>query len=268
MLGLYGAALLICGACRMLLKLRYMDSYTGFYEGGYLYVAVFNVLLAAVPVIMFVTNRLKKPDDDYPVDAKNRLLDGLMLLTAISVIAFAIVGPPASNLEQGHSAAFDQMRDYANMGLGLLSGLAFVYLGIGGVFGRKKTPLAGVVAIPAVWQMISLITRYNAYTTVTAISDHMLAVMFMVFHSLFLVGMARTVCSQMRRDGRNYAIPSGLCASLCGFLLVIPNYVYMAVYSSPMPVRLLGLFESACILMMSVFALVFVVALMKSIKRV
>lgn len=268
LLALYGAALVLCLACRIVLKLNYMDASTGFYSGGDLYVLVFNLLLASAPVIMFASNRLKRADDDYPLDNASRPLAILAVLTGAAMIAFAIIGAPESQLQQNYSELFYAVRGYVSLGLGSISGLAFLYLGFGGVFGRKKAPLGLLIVIPAIWQIVLLVLRYNYYTTVVSISDHLLLVLFMIFNSLFLMGMARTVCMQMRKDGRNYAIPSGLCASLCGFLLVLPNYAYMAVNAEPMPVALLGVFESAYVLIMSLYALVFVTALMRSIKRV
>lgn len=255
-------------ACRIVLKLNYMDVFTGFYSGGDLYVLIFNLMLAAAVIPMFVTNRLKKPDDDYPLDDRNRAIALLCILTGAAMAAFAIVGAPESMLRQNYSELFYQLRGYVNIVLGLLSAAAFLYLGIGGVFGRKKPPHGLLAIIPAVWQIVILVLRYNYYTTVVSISDHLLIVLFMIFNSLFLMGMARTVCMQMRKDGRNYAIPSGLCASLCGFLLVIPNYIYMLAYSEPMPVVLMGVVESAYVLVMSLYALVFVISLMRSIKKV
>lgn len=268
LLTLYFAALAVCMACRIVLKLNYMDVFTGFYSGGDLYVLIFNLMLAAAVIPMFVTNRLKKPDDDYPLDDRNRAIALLCILTGAAMAAFAIVGAPESMLRQNYSELFYQLRGYVNIVLGLLSAAAFLYLGIGGVFGRKKPPHGLLAIIPAVWQIVILVLRYNYYTTVVSISDHLLIVLFMIFNSLFLMGMARTVCMQMRKDGRNYAIPSGLCASLCGFLLVIPNYIYMLAYSEPMPVVLMGVVESAYVLVMSLYALVFVISLMRSIKKV
>lgn len=268
LLTLYGIALAVCLVCRIILKLNYMDTLTGFYSGGDLSVLIFNVLLASAPVIMFASNRLKRADDDYPLDATSRPLMVLSLLTGAVMIAFAVVGAPESQLHQNYSELFCTIRDGVILVLGVISGLAFLYLGFGGVFGRKKVPAGLLIAVPAVWQIVMLVLRYNYYTTVISISDHLLLVLFMIFNSLFLLGMARTLCMQMRKDGRNYAIPSGLCSSLCGFLLVLPNYAYMGVNLKPMPVGLLGLFESAYILIMSLYALIFVISLMRSIKRV
>lgn len=266
--GLYLVALLGGGACRMILKIFYIDVRTGFYYGGELYALILNILLVAVPVIMFVSNRLKRADGDYPVYQSGRALSVLALITGLTIALYAYVGPVQSSLEQGYSDTFYEISRYVSLTAGMLAAASFLYLGATGVFDRKKAPAALAIVFPAVWQVMLLIMRFNGYTTVTSISDHLLAVLFMVFCSLFLVGNARTLSLQMRKDGRNYAIPSGLCASLCGFLLVIPNIVYMIYYSSDIPVKLLGLTECAYVAAMSLYAAVFSVGLMRSIKKV
>lgn len=283
MLALYGAGLAVGLASRILLKQSYIDLETGFYAGGGLFVAAFNLVLAAVPLVMFISNRLKKSDGDYPVYTNSGAVNVLAVLTGAALTAFAVIGSPESNLHQGYSQSFYQIRGYISLVLGVAAGLAFVYLGISGMVGNGKSPLGGIIVIPAVWQIVTLIIRYNSYTTVTAISDHLLSVLFMIFSSLFLMGQARTLSGQMRRDGRNYAIPSGFCTSLCGFFLVIPNFVYVfthqpvvpvsmagpvRAYAMSMPTELLGWFECFYVLFMSVYSVAFTIGLMRSIKKV
>jgi hypothetical protein len=268
LLALDFTALAVCLACRVYLKLYAMDITTGFYEGGEVFVTVFNVVLTITPIIMFLSNRLLRPGDDYPLDMRDEPLRVLAILCGLAIAAFTFFGPPESLLRQARSETFEQVVEYLRWGLGGLSAVAFLLLGIFGVFGRKNTAFTLLVLAPPLWQVVYLVMRFNSYTTVTAISDYLLLVLFMLFNALFLMGFARTVCLQMRRNGRNYAIPAGLCASLCGVLATLPNYVYMAANRAAMPVPLLGIAESVCVLAMSVFAFVFSLSLMCSIKNV
>lgn len=268
LLGLFVVALLVCGILRVILKLEYMDASTGFYMSGGMFVPAFNVSLGITLVAIFLSNRLKKSDGDYPVRLSSDLLSFIAILTGVSILAYALFGVPEIYLEQGKSELTRQLVTYLNLALGCLAGVSFIYSGARGVLGYKK-PLSGfIMLIPSVWQVVLLITRFNDYTTVTAISDHMLAVLFMAFNCLFLVGNARTICGKMRKDGRNYTIPAGLCTVLCGFLLVIPNYIHMVVTSSPLSMPLMSIYESLYVFVISVYALLSALWLMRSIKKV
>lgn len=272
MLALYVSALLAAMALRVIFKLWYIDPATGFYLRGPVTsapVQIFNALVAAVPIIMFISSRLKRADGDFPLLVESRGCCVLALLTGLSLLGFATIGRPAVWLEQGYSPRTVEITGYLNLALGVLAALAFLYLGANGMFNRQKPPFGIILIFPPIWQVVALVTRFNSYTTVTAITDHLLAVLFMVFSSLFLIGQARTLCGHIRKDGRNYSIPSGLCCSLFGFLLVIPNLAYMAVnrLTAP-PTAMLGNFECAYVLFLSVYALVFAVQLARSIKKV
>lgn len=283
LLALYGAGLAAGLICRIMLKQSYIDLYTGFYTGGGMLVTMFSIVLAAVPLVMFISSRLKKADDEYPVSGGGRALGAIAILAGIAITAFAVIGAPEAELHQNYSQTFYAVRNYLNLALGIASGLAFIYLGILWLLKSGIRPLGGIVVIPAVWQTVLLVSRFNGYTTVVAISDHLLAVLFMVFASLFFMGQARTLSGQMRKDGRNYSIPSGFCMSLCGLLLVIPNYIYVfthpqqdlirmagliKAYSLSMPTALFGWFESFYVLLISIYAAVFTISMIRSIKRV
>jgi hypothetical protein len=123
--------------------------------------------------------------------------------------------------------------------------------------------------LAAVWQVFMLITRFNSYTTLTTIADNLLSVMFMVLATLFLLGHARTVLGFSRKDGRNYVIPAGFSTGMTGLLLVIPNYIVMLqTGASTPPAMMLTLWESVYILLLSVYAIVYTVGVMRSIEVV
>ena len=143
---------------------------------------------------------------------------------------------------------------------GWFSAIVFTFIGARALFsGRGQLRGGALPLVAGIWVMILLVASFNRYTTLTTISDNLLTVLFMVFASLFFVGHARTLGGFARKDGRNYAIPSGLATSLCGILLVVPNWVW-AVYNGTltMPAPLLGSFESMFVLVTSVYAFLFV----------
>lgn len=266
--GVYFLGLLVCGSARILLKLRFMDPETGFYTGSNGIITVYHLGLLAAAVLLFLVSRLRRPGGDYPVRYDNRAAGLLALLTGLSVAAYVLLDQPYPLMEQGYSQAILQARDYACVALGILAALSLVWIGAGMLFGSVSRAAMIPALFGGLWQAYMLVTRFNSYTVLTTISDNLLAVLFMVFAALFLVGQARVLFGLSRKDGRNYTIPSGLCASLTGLLLVVPNYLYMVLRDAAMPAPLLGMWESVYVLLLSLYALVFVVGMVRSIKQV
>lgn len=265
----YFLALLICGAARILLKLRFIDPVTGFYTVKTGLTTAFNLALLLAIVLLFLANRLRMSASDYPVYYRSSFTGFLAILVGISIILYMFLEQPYSHsMEQGFSAGVTALRDIASKVLAVLAGISMVWVGIGNITDRLSRAAIFPALFGSFWQVYMLVTRFNSFTVLTTISDNLLVVLFMVFASLFLVGQARTTFGLTRKDGRNYTIPTGLCASLAGFTLVVPNYLYMLVNAAPMPAPMLGQLESVYILLMSVFALVTVWGMIRSIKQV
>lgn len=268
LLGIYVLALVICGAARIMLKLRFMNPDTGFYTQNNGIVLIFNIVLLAAVVALFLMNRLRRVTSDYAVHYRSRVAGFFCLLTGVAVIAYALMGDPYPDMEQGYSETLLIARDYIAAGLGVIAGLALIWLGIGGLLDKVSRKAIVPALFPCLWQLYMLVTRFNSYTVLTTISDNLLAVLFMVFAALFLIGQARTIFGLTRKDGCNYTLASGLCASLLGLLLVVPNYIFMLVNDLIMPAPMLGMMESVYALLLSIYALVFVVAMVRTIKQV
>jgi hypothetical protein len=167
LLALDFTALAVCLGCRVYLKLFAMDITTGFYEGGDIFVTVFNVLLTVTPIVMFLSNRLLRPGDDYPLDMRDEPLRVFAFLAGLALAAFTFFGPPVSLLRQARGETYEQVTEYLRWGLGGLAALSFLLLGALGVFGRKNTALTLLMLAPPLWQIVYLVMRFNSYTTVT-----------------------------------------------------------------------------------------------------
>lgn len=269
LLGTYVLALLICCAARILLVYSFTDYETGFLTRDTGIATAFNVVFLLAVLILFLANRLRKTDNEYPVHHRSAPAGALAILAGLSILSFVFLDQPYPLMEQGYDTALILARDIASMVLGVLAAASFVLFGIGGLTGK----MPGIAAVPAlfagIWQVFMLVTRFNSYTTLTTIMDNLLAVLFMVFNTLFLVGHARTVFGFSSKNGRNYTIPAGLCASLAGAALVLPNYATMLLNRwADIPAILLGRWESVYVLLMSVYAAVFVLGMIRSIKLV
>lgn len=268
LLMVYFSALAVCGVCRTLLVLSFMDRETGFYLVNNGIVTVFNVALVAAVLFWFVASRLRRPHNDYPVAYRSVVAGGLSILTGLSILAHVFLDSPYPDMEQGYSALLLQGRTVASMVLGSIAALSFFLFARVSFMGRASRAAVWPGLFAGLWQAFMLVTRFNSYTTLTTITDNLLAVLFMVFASLFLVGHARTLLGYARKDGRNYTIPAGLAASLIGFVLTVPNYITMLAQNIPMPAQMLGTWEAVYTLLLSIYALVFVVGTIRTIKQV
>lgn len=269
-IAVYFVAAALCGALRIVLKLHYMEFMTGFYHTQTGYATLLNVLLFATAAGLFLISHLHKSGSDYPVYHKSPFSGTLSILSGGAIVAYTLLEKQIYPLiEQNYSSALLQIRDTACLILGLCAGAAMVVMGICMYMPRplpSAIMLLGIV--PCLWQLFMLMTRFNGFAVVTTISDNLLAVLFMICATLFLIGQSRTLFGLSKKDGRNYTIPAGLCTSLCGFLLVIPNYLYSWLNQTPIPAPMLGIWESVYIFCLSAYALAFVLGMIRSIKIV
>lgn len=266
----YAFALVICGATRILLKLRFMDAETGFYQTDTGWVTVFNLGLLAAVVILFLATRLRQTTNDYPVARSSRLAGGFCSLSGLAMMAYVLIQRPIyPDIEQMYSDAMIAGRDLLCIGLGVLSGLSMVWLGACMMRGKLSRAVMVPALLPAIWQMFMLVSRFNGFTVLTTITDNLLAVLFMCAAALFLIGQARTLFGLSYKDGHNYVIPAGLCTSLFGLVLVVPNAVYMLVYQKVhIPAPMLGFWESLYVLALSFYGVCFAVNTIRSIEQV
>lgn len=267
-MGVFWLALLVCGAARIMLKLRFMDVETGFYTRGTGIATVFNICLLLAVLVLFISSRLRKTEGEHPVAMRGGLLGVLGVLAGVSILLYTFLGEAYPVMEQGFSDTALQVRDLLSTVLGALAGLSLIWVGAGTAANRLSDKAAIPALLACVWQLYMLMTRFNGFTVLTTISDNLLAVLFMVFAALFLVGHARVLFGLARADSRSYALPAALCAALTGFLLVIPNYLYALINGGGIPAPMLGFWESVYVLVLSIYALLFAVVLLRSIKQV
>lgn len=265
---LYWVTLILCGGIRIRLQLAQIDHSTGFYTGSQLPVTVFQWGLGLCMVLLFLLYLFRRTGGDYPVLRSRRGIAVPALLMGVSILCFTAETFGLFPLGGGSPIRLGDVSTLITGLFGLLAGVSFLVSGVQGLrTGRMKGGL--LVLAPGVWMLVTLVCRFNAYDTLTTISDNLLTVLFMLFAGVFLVGEARTLSGLARKDGRNYVIPAGLCASLCGFLVSVPNWIWMAVnHTGELPAPLLGLAESILQFVTSVYALWFVYHTCASIQEV
>ena len=263
---LYFVALVFCLALRIYLKLTAMDPNTGFYLEPGLFVIAFNALLGGGLVLLYLLYLLRRTDRDYPVLREDKITALSAMICGISMALYQLeaLEIPIPVLEElslhNTGVGLEGLALMLSGVFGWFAAIVFTFIGARALFFGRGGLRGGVIPLVAgIWVMIVLVTSFNKYTTLTTVSDSLLVVLFMVFASLFFVGHARTLGGFARKDGRNYAIPSGLATSLCGALLVVPNWVWLVYHGTlTMPAPLLGSFESVFVLSTSVYAFLFV----------
>ncbi len=265
MFSLYCIVLVIGSGCRIILKLFHTDLDTGFYTIQSPLIWVFHGVLLVSTVILFGANRLKTVDNDYPLVREGPTLGVLALLTGVSLALYTLENTGWMEITQHTGTPLKGWHIPLCGTLGILAALSFFTLGLIRISGYRRAPNGLMVLVPAIWQLILLVAKFNNYTTLTTVTDHLLAVLFMVFAAMFMIGHARTITGFARKDGRNYTIPTGLAVSYTGLLLVVPNYVYMFINRSPIPEPYLGDMESLFVLFFSLYALTAVLQLRRSI---
>ena len=267
MFGIYGGALLFCGALRVYLRFFGIDVVTGFYTASGLPVFAFNAVLGAALGAMLLLNRLRVTAHDYPVLQKSRTSSALALLVGLFIALFMLEATRLKTFTRHSGIRLEGLSAKVCAVLGLLSALAFLWLGLRGT-AEARRGLGVVLLVPVIWQTVLLVSKFNDYTTITTISDNLLVILFMVFNCCFIMGHARTVCGFARKDGRNYLLPTGLATSLLGLLLTVPNYLYALLRHTRLPAEALGDMECLYVFVMSLFALAAVRELRKSIVMV
>ena len=268
---LFYTALAFCLGTRIWLRQSgLIDPITGFYTGAPNLVLAYNAVLALCVAALYALYLLRRTERDYPVLHSSRPVCLLAILTGIAIALYQLeaLRIPAF-LTANPGVRLDSVPLIVSAVLGLFSAVVFVSVGVIGLLGHTGMRGGFPTLMAGVWLVLTLVFKFNGYTTLTTISDNLLTVLFMAFGSLFLVGHARTLGGFARKDGRNYTIPTGLATALFGFLLVIPNWVWMAANSAPsLPAPLLGTFESVFVFFMSAYALLFVRHICLGIQRV
>lgn len=264
----FALTLAVCGITRIVLKLNFMDPETGLYLTDTALIHLFHFGLLIGSVVLFGAVYLHRPKAKSNSTNPGPTGGVLCLLTGVSMAAYVLLESSLYPvIDQGYSQMIISIRQFIGVALGVLSGAVMVWLGVGIFRGKVSQYAVYPALLPAVWQVYLLITRFNGLTVVTTITDNLLALLFMAAASLFLVAQARTVLAIPRQDNRSFTASTGLCTALFGFLLVLPNFIWMIVNQQiDIPAPTLGPWESVYVLVSSLYGLVFAVHFFRSVE--
>jgi hypothetical protein len=273
LLGIYVAAFLICIPCQLILKLRYIDPDTGFYNApAWLPTLLHAALLFAVLAWAWLT-LLKRTQNDYPVATPPApAVHFFAILTGAALLAYnlfemfpllRIVDTATTERRQALTAPIAA----TGLALGVVAGLSLCLAGFFGLRKRRPVPLAGLHLFPAIWGALALFSLFNRYKPLITIPEYLFWVLFLVAANLFFMAHARVISGLGRQDGRNYIIPAGLSASLLGFTLAVPAVVSRLFGAAPTAFAPTA-WQSAFILLTSAYALAFTQHFIRSIREV
>lgn len=215
---------------RILLKILYVDTEAGFYLGGN--VLIYGFAAAVVlTVLAVIISTLRENGGDGVMLRGNRPLE----ITA-AVLGITIAGTSVPKLMS--ALAIDPSEPVINRLpawllvienlIGLIAGVAFLYLAFCFYSGFKRSGLQGLLALPMViWQAISMVERYISFRQVNTVSDQFIETMYLVFATLFL--LANTRCMAGMPKSRKICVLWGLLAAHFGMVLIVGQLAGMMV---------------------------------------
>jgi len=223
----------VCAVLRALVKVLFVDTETGFYIGSRLLPMTFGaVMLAGIAAIVFFA--LREKDESNGVLRGNRYLEVTTAAFGVAVAAVSVpklleamkIDPeePVINRLPGWLMQIEHI-------LGILSGIAILYITFCLLSGAKRSASQGIVAlIPVFWHTIAMVDRFISFREVSTVSDQFLETMYLVCATMFLLANAR--CLAATAKSAKKCVLWGLLTACFGLVLVAGQASAMVVLGS------------------------------------
>lgn len=267
----YYCALLLGVTLQTILKFVFMDASTGFYRSGTLGIPS-SYILAGVFVLAilfwFLMTLFRRTRNDYPIGYSHRLTSVFSVLTGAAILGYTLLDVTPQVQNPASTPIWNKVMVGLVFFAGIAAAVSMIVGGIGSRFLRDGKPGAVLGIFPCLWQLMLLLSRFNHLIAVTTLSDVLLNLLFMSFAAIFLLGQSRIIYGLGVRTSRTYAIPAGLSLSLAGFTLTISNLLYAASHGGFMSAVTIPLSETLYMLILSLYAIVFLTGYAKSIRKV
>lgn len=227
------AGTLSAAVLRILLKILYVDTETGFYmrSNALIYVLAAVMLATAAGVAAFVL--LEKNDVDRPLRG-NRYLEVASTLFGISVVVTGVPKLLAAFALDPSEPAINRLPTWllkAENILALVTGAVLLYITFCFLSGANRSGVQGMVAlIPVVWHAIAMVDRFISFRQVNTVSDQFIETMYLVCATLFLLANSRCLAG-MAKSSRPCVI-WGLLTAHFGLVLVAGQASAMMVLGS------------------------------------
>ncbi|MFV0497032.1 MAG: hypothetical protein ACK5L0_02520 [Candidatus Fimivivens sp.] len=221
---------LIAALLRILLKVLYIDTESGFYLGGALLAYGFTAVVLATTLAIAVCMRRAGVTDtailrgNRPLELAAAILGGTVAATSVPKLMAALAIDPAKlaiNRLPRWLLIFENVS-------GLVAGATFLCLAFYFYSGSKRSDLQGVLVLPMVlWQTVSMVERFMSFRQVNTVSDQFIETMHLVFATLFLLANARCIADIQK--SRRICVLWGLLAAHFGLVLIIGQLAGMMV---------------------------------------
>ena len=256
------------GVSRTYLSLFNTDFSSGFYISESPFIWVFNLTLLISSVFLMLIGATTRTDNDYPISSSSFLVGIFSMIAGVGAALYTLEVTDWFAVTSNTGTQIAGLG--ANIGgiFGILSALYFFGSGLRRILRIRHSIGAAFALCPPIWILSLLVAKFNSFTTLVTIADNLLIVLFMMAAPVFAIGNARSMNGLARKDGRNYTIPTGLITALIGLFLTLPNFIYAALNSSPIPAASLGDMESVFIFFFSLYAFASANHLRRSIATV
>ncbi len=215
---------------RILLKILYVDTGTGFYLGGNVLIYGFAAAMALTVLAVTISTLRENGTDaamlrgNRPLEITATVLGAVIAGTSVPKLMAALAIDPSEPVINRLPAWLLVVENLT----GLAAGAAFLYLAFCFYSGFKRSGLQGMLALPmVVWQAISMVERYISFQQVNTVSDQFIETMYLVFATLFL--LANTRCMAGMPKSRKICVLWGLLTAHFGLVLIAGQLASMTV---------------------------------------
>ena len=218
---------------RCLLKILYVDNQSGFYNSGEFVTLIFNILtILTVAGVIILTLIVK---DQQPAKIRGgKWLELFSIILGIAIL-FVSIGALIKTMAIDTSLpvvnALPQWILLIEHFLGILSGMAFLYLAFFMHSGAKAGSLKGISSLTVVlWQAFMVIERFISFQQVTTVSDQLFETLFMVLFILFM--LYHTKCAGDIAANRSACIRRALLTAVFGITVSVGQLAATGVFGS------------------------------------
>lgn len=218
-------------AVRIVLKLLFIDTTTGFYSGGSILPTVYTVVtVVSLAAVLFSVKREK----DAGMDSLrgNRALEiagevfGVITVIVSALSLVKLFSEPFTLIEINVLPRPMRLVCYV---LGVISGAVLLWTSMSSVSGARKLKKAGTYSLfICVWHALYLVDRFMTFREVSTVSDQLLETLYLLCSVYFWLGHAK--CIAESEPPRKRVILSALSSAILGVPLAAGQLAAVLVF--------------------------------------